>query len=469
MRRGSIFIIILLLLLFPVYALDDNQSVYINGVIFYNILLASHPVLVGEIDYSQVYFTIVSQPTIRGESLAGYINSHEKINITKVNEIKSLLLKDNRIIGEDLEEELKPYNTNIFFRFKDQPDYHYFIRPWGILVVYVIPQGKKLTIEEFKREKIKFLNETTERLRDLWILRKLDLETEYWCAYCDFKSGFSYTLIIKISNESNETYSKLMNSINYGNVIDQQRNMTILFKNGSNWERIGDVICIGPSSPPILRWYEFIAYSNYNYAEIKRINKELEDVGMALNNIRSNLEGDINSTEAFSILENISMSKNGTVEQKLHRLITDIKSADYFVKISKEIENRPHAEWLDVLFGLIINENINRNKQVNDLYEKYNMLENQRQDLFDITVAIYSAALQREGVAKQLKNSWIIAIITIIIGSIIGSGVIQWCLQTQQSKKQEELTQKQIKSYEKNMQKLIDEIRKLKFKEQKRK
>lgn len=462
--RGNIIVIIIILMILssPVYALNESNSTYINGVIFYNILIASEPVLVGETDYSQAYFWIISRPTVRGEDLVCDVSMEVKINETKVDKIMNFILKNKRVT-----------NDSLTFWFKDQPNYQYSIWTHGIVASYVIPSGKKLTINEFKREKIKFLNETTNRIRELGVLWKLDLEDDYRCIYCDFESGFSYTYIVGISDESDETYMKLMDGSYYGIIRDPQRSITLLFKNDTGSGRIQDVTLIGPSSQPILHWYEFRAYSEYNEDEIRRINRELEAVTESLNAIRNNLSGELNSTEAFSILENISMSNNGTLRQKLDELFEDIKSVDYFIKISKEIENRPHAEWVDTLFGFIINENINKSKQVNDLYEKYNMLENQRRDLFDITVAIYSAALQSESLNKQLnenristkeqiKTSWHTAILTIILGSLIIQWIVQWYFQNQQSKKQEKLTQKQIESQEKYMNQLIDEIKKLK-------
>jgi len=463
----SIINIILAVAIFsvsPAYALNESDSAYINGVTFYNIFLASKPVLVEEPDYQEIYFDVLSHPRSRGENLPGRVSWNLRVNKTKADEIMNLTLKDDKAIEGDPRK----------FRFKDQPDYYYIIDPYGILAIYTIPEGNRLTINEFHQKKIKFLNETTERLKELRIVWEFYLGYDYKLEYYNISSGIPYTHIVKLTNKSNETYRNLMIR-DYNITKVPQRNATILSPKGENIGRILDIVSIGGSSRSpyyLLYWYEFKSYSDYNKNEINEIIDELDEVSADLDNIRGNLSGDLNSTEIFSILESVSMFKNGTVGQRLVELHQDINSVDAFVKISEEIKNRQRAKWVDVLFGFIIDGNRKRSKQVNGLNDKYNTLEIERRDLFDVSVAIYSAALQREVVSEQLnlaaqnnrdqiRNSWLIAIVAIILGTVV-SNFIMWYFQNNESKKLHELTESQINSNKESMERLIAEIKKLK-------
>jgi len=434
-------VIFILVAFSQAYAIDDNESVYINGVTYYNILIASTPVLVDNVDYQQAYFDVISIPYARGEYFIYDINRYATINISKVNETIAILLKDNKMIIED--KQIGPYTTMVFFRFKDHLNYDYYIEPYGVIVVYTIPVGKKLTVDEFIREKIKFLNESTNKLRKLGINWMLDLEDDYKCAYCDFTSGQSYTHIVEISKEDNDTYAKIIGDDNFG-TIKSRHGATIIFRNEPKSEIMADIISVGESQPDILKWYSFLAYSKYNRDKMKKINKELDDVSESLQNISSSLTHELNSTEAIYIFKMLSISDNDTIKQDLSKILRDINSVDYFIKISKEIKNRPHSEWLDIIFGDLIDENINRSKEVRNLYDRYNALEEESKNLFDITVAVYSAALQREGIAKQLEESWKMTemqVIYAIFGAIFINGVISFLIQwyfNKQQKKQEE-------------------------------
>ncbi|WP_456475798.1 hypothetical protein [Candidatus Pyrohabitans sp.] len=455
--RGLIICILSLAILssLPAYALNESNSTYINGVTFYNILLASEPVLVGETDYPQAYFRIISLPTGRGEYLAGYISRTVKINETKEEKIRDIMLKDKRAVEED---------SVVWF--KDKPNYKYVIHPYGILVEYRISKGNKLTIEEYHAEKLKFLNETTERLREIRVDKKLGLDIK--CEYCNFRSGFSYTRIDELNSENKESYSQLMKGIEYNVIIDHRHNATLLFpkERSSVYDSISDVISIGRDAPSLLRWYEFLAYSNYNEYEMKKINKELNAISESLEFIRNSLGDELNSTEAFSIFKIISISNNGTIRQKLNEIFPDIKSVDYFIRISKEIKNRPRAEWVDVLFGFKINENIKRSKQVEDFYERYNLLEGESQDLFEITRTVYSAALQKEGISEQLKIAYIGVIISLFVS--IFSIVYSIRSQKKESRNLRRITKIQIESNKEYMERLINEIKKLKPEKQRK-
>ena len=143
--KGIIFVVLscMIVLAFPVYAVNRSDSASINTVTYYNILIPTKSILVGETDYPQTYFGIVSGSTGRGESVLAEISWPGKINKAKVDEIMTLLLEDERVINE----------STYIFRFTDQLDYRYNIFPYGILVVYSIPEGEKLSTTDFQKEK----------------------------------------------------------------------------------------------------------------------------------------------------------------------------------------------------------------------------------------------------------------------------------------------------------------------------
>lgn len=232
--KKSLIILLLLCILPNARALDDNALVYVEGVQMYNIFLAEKPILLnGSIDYTKAYLRVLSWPG-RGECVVPDLFLYARVNNSKLKEIET-------IIQENKLEFIK--RSQEIFTFKDQPDYNYVVEPWGILVTYVIPEGRKLTIEEFHEERRKFLNESTNKIKELFEI-KYNLEC---CARNDrYKTytGYAPVYIVKVSNLSNHTFQKLMKGANYTVVKEPDTDIITLYPTEIRGRRYWDVIFI---------------------------------------------------------------------------------------------------------------------------------------------------------------------------------------------------------------------------------
>ncbi len=99
---------------------------------------------------------------------------------------------------------------------------------------------------------------------------------------------------------------------------------------------------------------------------------------------------------------------------------------------------------------------------------RYNFLELERKDLFDIAVATYSTTLQREnfekeweGIQKQIKIA-----LAALIGSIMIS-TVSFYFSRESVKEQIQKMDKQIQASHEDIKILIEEIKNLKQKENK--
>jgi hypothetical protein len=151
--------------------------------------------------------------------------------------------------------------------------------------------------------------------------------------------------------------------------------------------------------------------------KLKGISKNFEDM-------QSNLSENLPS-EAISTF----LKEQKDIRKELSDIKREIDPLDAFVKISEESVKRPHANWLDVLFGDEITNRtiIPLRKQVSELNAKYNSLELERSDLFDITVAVYSTTLQRESLNETIERMEsqigyaFLALIAVIIGLLLSA------------------------------------------------
>lgn len=468
--KRSLIILLLLYTLPNAHALD-NTSVYVEGVQMYNIFLAEKPVFLNNsIDYTKAYLRVLSWPG-RGECVVPDLFLYARVNNSKLKEIETII-QENKLEFIKISREI--------FTFKDQSDYNYVVEPWGILVTYVIPEGRKLTIEEFHEERRKFLNETTNRIKELFEI-KYNLEC---CARNDrYKTytGYAPVYIVKVSNLSNYTFQQLMKGTNYKVVKEPDEDIITLYSNDSKY---WDVIFIkGRWSPPILYWYGYLALLEYNRDKAKKIEDKLNITERNLEYILGNLNQNLSSEEVFKLLNdliNITKELYGIKNSIIKKDIKgEIDSLDAFVKISEESLKSPHAKWFEALFKEDVEKYCIKSlgTRVSRMNSKYNFLKLERKDLFDIAVATYSTTLQREnfekeweGMQKQIKIALAALIVSIMI-SIVSfyfsrkSAKEQIQKMDKQIQEMKKLTDKQIKASREDMKTLIEELKNLKQKE----
>jgi hypothetical protein len=159
------------------------------------------------------------------------------------------------------------------FRFADQPNYHYWFNPCGIGVLYDIPEGRKLTIKEFHKERLRFLNETTTRLKKLRILQDFE---HYPDRKHNITTGLSFIRISKLTPRNNETYREIMETIgieNYGIVYEYRNNLTVLYPTEF---RFHNAVFISEYNfdLPIIDWYQYLALSSYNKDKVEEIDNQ---------------------------------------------------------------------------------------------------------------------------------------------------------------------------------------------------
>lgn len=399
MKKIHFTIFVIILILPSIYGLDNDA--YVENVMMRIFFFAEKPILIEEADYQYAYSQALFHPDDRAENILDIDHDIIKLNKTKATK---LLKELNRTLQNDprikvTEVSFSSYYIIYKYKHKKMKGNEYFINiePWGFYIAYHIPY--KMSLEEFHKERIMFLNETKNLFEKA---RIFDLRYYYYPQY-NISSGIAFTQIIKVFPKNNETYRKLLGVDKFNTIEDNNMNLTLIYYADEAYK---DAFFIGENLPFGVSAYAYPQLLEYSKLELKKHKKILkEKIPKILDDILENLSNDMSSNDVMKIIENLSFIKNETIKYEFENVHKGIASLYAFVKISKEIKKRKsYSPVTHVLFDKYIDNAIALESFVNKLSKDYELYDYKRKSILDITKVIYSSSLQKENLNEQLKS-----------------------------------------------------------------